>query len=307
MEANNPPMGRTLRCWLRLFATGIVIAVITFLIVSAVRLAGAEEAPAGRRAPVALGAEAQFFQAFNGAGADRSAPLPMLMAAWATDPTDARTNLLLGLNHLWMAAEGDRSNPRAIEDLLLAEGFLARAQELNPADGRIPSWLMPVRVSLARIERHPERVEALDRELLAAYQANPDFHSFSVALHGFASPRESEPFQRGLAALRNTAGCQEGNATCQNRPRWPHNREAFLTFHADYELKAGHAGRAAELLRAAQAEPDYPRWPFRAEAEERLKNLEGIAKLYADGIAENDPPALTMGKGMACQSCHRGS
>jgi hypothetical protein len=301
MEAERP-RNRTLRCWLKVF----VVAAILFLAVfAAQRLARATPVSA-ERVPVARAAEEGFFQTFNGGGPDRSAPLTLLMAAYATDPKDARTNLLLGLNHLWLAAEGDRSNPLVIEEVILAERFLSRAQRLNPQDQRIASWLVPARMSLAAIEREPARRQEIYDEMLAAYGKDPDFHSFSVGLLGFGSPRDSREFQGGLEAVRRTAGCGATNADCQNRPRWPHNREAFKTFRADYELKAGHLDRAAELLRAVQAEPDYPAWPFRGKVEDRLKNLEAYGKLYANDDPGDDPPMLmAMEGGIACQSCHR--
>ncbi|HKI02030.1 MAG TPA: hypothetical protein VKK31_08625 [Thermoanaerobaculia bacterium] len=302
METERTP-SRTLRCWLKLFTAA---AILFLAVLAAVRIAHAAQAD-DERAPAALGAEAKFFQTFNGGGPDRAASLPLLMAAYATDPRDARTNLLLGLNHLWLAAEGDRSDPRTIENVVLAERFLARAQSLNPGDQRIASWLVPIRLSLASIEREPAgRQGEIFGELLAAYQEDPDFHSFSLALLSFDRPRGSQEFQRGLEALRLTKGCAAENAACRNRPKWPHNREAFLTFHADYELKAGHPDRAAELLRHAQAEPDYPAWPFRAKVEDRLKNLEAYGKLYANEDARDDPPSLMAhAGGVTCQSCHR--
>jgi hypothetical protein len=301
MESERSP-SRTLRCWLKVFAA----AVILFLAVFAAQRIARAAPGAGERAPVARGAEAQFFQTFNGGGPDPAAPLTLLMAAYATDPKDARTNLLLGLNHLWLAAEGGHSNPRIIESLILAERFLSRARSLNPEDDRIASWLVPARMSLAAIEREPERRQEIYGEMLAAYGKDPDFHSFSVGLLGFGSPRDSKEFQGGLEAVRRTAGCGATNADCRNQPKWPHNREAFSTFRADYELKAGHPDRAAKLLRAAQKEPDYPSWPFRDRAEDRLKNLEAYRKLYANGDPGDDPPMLmAMEGGIACQSCHR--
>jgi hypothetical protein len=296
------PRNRTLRCWLKVF----VVAAILFLAVFAAQRLARATPGAGERAPVARGAESQFFQTFNGGGPDPAAPLTLLMAAYATDPKDARTNLLLGLNHLWLAAEGGHSNPRTIEDLILAERFLARAQSLAPGDDRIASWLAPARMSLAGIEREPERRQEIYGQMLAAYGKDPDFHSFSVGLLGFSGPRDSREFQGGLEAVRRTAGCGAGNDDCQNRPRWPHNREAFKTFRADYELKAGHPDRAAELLRAVQAEPDYPAWPFRRKVEDRLKNLDAYGKLYANDDPGDDPPMLmALEGGIACQSCHR--
>lgn len=264
------------------------------------------------RAPVAVAAEKEFFAAFNGGAADRATALRLLMAAWATDPNDARTNLLLGLNHLWMVSEGDRNDPRVIESLLLAERFLARAERLDPSDRRIPSWLVPVRLALSGIEREPEKRGEQMGALLAAYAEDPVFHSFTVALLAFNEPRGSEGFARGLEALRKAGSdCrqeEEGtDVSCQNKPHWPHNQEGYETFWADYELKAGHPERAQAILDQVRKMPSYPGWGFRSAVEDRLKNLEAYTKLYANDDPQDDPPSImAMESRAACQSCHRG-
>jgi len=285
------------------------LAAVLFPLLASMAIA----AGAAGRHPMAAKAEAGFFATFNGFRGEegtKSAPLRDLLAALATDPSDARTHLLLGLNHLWLAAEGDRTDPRTLEHLFLAERYLARAQELAPKDRRIPSWLVPVRLSLARIEGREDRREEILRDLQAAYAEDPTFHSFSVALLGIAEPRTSPAFQQGLAALRSTATTcapDSGDPSCQNAPRWPHNQEAYLTFFADYELKAGNVDRARELLLAVRQSPDASRWPFRQEAEDRWKNLELYASLYANQDPGDDPPHLMSGHGrISCQSCHRG-
>lgn len=286
---------------------------ILLIVLAAVLASAAHAAGAGRR-PIAEKAEAGFFAAFNGFHGEekgKSAPLRDLLAALATDPADARTHLLLGLNHLWIAAEGDRTDPRVLEHLFLAERYLARAQELDPQDRRIPSWLVPVRLSLARIEGREDRAEEILRDLRSAYAEDPTFHSFTVAMLGIAEPRTSPAFQQGLAALRSTVDrCPAAPGTdpsCENTPRWPHNREAYLTFFADYELKAGNVDRARELLLKVRQYPDAARWPFRAEAEDRWKNLERYASLYANQDPGDDPPHLMSGHNrISCQSCHLG-
>lgn len=287
------------------FRIFVVVVLAVMAAIGGLGLTDAQEKKG--RAPVAMMAEKAFFDNFNGGGPDRSASLRLLMAAYATDPKDARTNLLLGLNHLWIAAEGDHSDPRVIENLFLSERFLAEAQRLDPSDRRIPSWLVPVRLSLAQIARDPGRKEEIVRDLLAAYAEDPVFHSFTVALLGFGSPRESQEFTRGLEALRKVdPGCAETDPSCRNEPRWPHNQEGYLTFQADYELKAGHPDRAREVLTAIRSGPGYASWKYQGEVEDRLKNLEGYAKLYADGDPGNDPRTLmTVGSGISCQSCHR--
>lgn len=290
------------------------IAPILLIGLAAVLASAAVAAGAGRHA-IAQKAEAGFFAAFNGfRGEERakSAPLRDLLAALATDPADARTHLLLGLNHLWLAAEGDRTDPRILEHLFLSERYLARAQELDPKDRRIPSWLVPVRLSLAGIEGRKDHREEILRDLQAAYAEDPTFHSFSVALLGIAEPRTSPAFHQGLAALRATEDAcpsepENPDPSCENTTRWPHNQEAYLTFFADYELKAGNVDRARELLLAVRQHPDASRWPFLHEAEDRWKNLEQYAALYANQDPGDDPPHLMSGHNrFSCQSCHLG-
>jgi hypothetical protein len=287
---------------------------IAWLALALILVTAALSAAAAGRHPLAVKAEESFFAAFNRDPRAKAAPLRDLWTAALADPSDGRTWLLLGLNHLWIAAEGDKTNPLTVEHLVLAERFLTRAQELDPAEKRIPSWLVPVRLSLASLtsvkeDRKAEKDRIL-RDLLDAYAQDPTFHSFTLALVGFDSGRETPEFQRGLAALQATNGdCAESaDPTCGNRPRWPHNQEAYVTFEADYELKAGHTAQAHDLLLRVQRIPSYPQWPFRGETEDRLRNLDAYAALYADADRGNDPPHLmASSQGLVCQRCHLGA
>lgn len=285
----------------------LLTLVASIPIIAVATLATAGATGTGRH-PLAVKAEEGFFATLNGNPKVRTAPLRDLMTAYAVSPDDARVNLLLGLNHLWLAAEGDTTNPMTIDHLILAEHFLARAQKLDPSDRRIPSWLTPVRLSLASIHREKNKREESLRDLRAAYAEDPNFHSFTLALLAVSSDRKSPEFQRGLAALRaSTGGCAGGeDPSCENRPRWPHNREAFITFFADYELKAGNLDRARALLIRTQQDSDYPRWRFKNEVEDRLKNLDAYAALYANADPGDDPPHLMVNGGFMCQSCHSG-
>lgn len=263
---------------------------------------------AGRH-PAAEKAEQSFFNALNQDPRARTSARRDLMTALLADPEDARTNLLLGLSHLWLAVEGDKTNPLTIDHLILAEQFLARAQALDPSDRRIPSWLVPVRLSLMRLQGQEGRKEELLRDLLAAYAEDPNFHSFTVALLGVEADRSSPEFRRGLDALRAaSAACQEsGDPSCRNLPRWPRNQEGFTTFAADYELKAGHTQRARDLLLEVQGLQRHEEWKFRGEVEDRLKNLERYAALYANADPGDDPPHLmSLSGGSMCQACHLG-
>ncbi|MDA8019108.1 MAG: hypothetical protein MPN21_16840 [Thermoanaerobaculia bacterium] len=254
-------------------------------------------------------AETRFFEVFNGLGdrpLDRSAALNDLKIAFFSDPSDPRTALLLGLNYLWLTAEGDRTDLSTVDFLFLAERFLERAQQLNPDDRRIPSWLIPIRLELARIDRDSERTVELETELLAAYAEDPNFHSFSVGLIGFDSARGSRQFADGLRALRSAREtCSDDDPTCNNRPRWAYNVEGFLTFLADYELKAGNLTAARGVLGEVQSRPGYATWPYRGEVEDRLANLALYADLYANADPSDDPPTPVINSRYSCQVCHR--
>ena len=264
-------------------------------------------APADARHPMALQAESRFFTAFTAATEPTDTVLRDLMTAFFVDPEDARTNLLLGLNHLWLAAEGDHNNPRVIEHLFLAERFLDRAQRHDPDDARIDSWLLPARSALATIERDEAGAAAFRAAMVNAYESDPNFHSFSVGVQSFDAARSSERFAFGLEAMRNATGCLgSGDPTCGNHPHWPHNVEAFTVFAADFETKAGNVQRARSLLEGVRDTPSFASWPYRSLVDSRLDALSERAALYANDNREDDPVSLFTGdNSAACQACHR--
>lgn len=276
---------------------------------AALLLAG--RAPAAERTPLAENAERSFFHALNDAPQAAAGARDALTAAYATDPSDGRTAVLLGLAHLWAATEAAPRDLRAIEHLYLSERFLSRAQELDPKEERIPSWLVPVRLSLAGLERRPERAGELIETLRAAYRKDPSFHSFSIALVNVSAAPGSPRFQEGLEALRKALASRcrdEGESACRNAPRVPHNVEGFALFAAEYEARAGNLPRAADLLDALKTEPTFAAWPFKAEAEELHAAVEA-ARHDVSARPALDARALSFGreKRISCLLCHGGA
>lgn len=273
-----------------------------FLPLAALAATVALPALAAERHPLARDAERTFFTALNTDVTRRDAALVELATAHAVDPTDARTCLLVGLSHLWSAAEAGPRDPKAIEHVVLAEHYLARAQELDPSDDRIPSWLVPARVSVASIERAPERIAAAIASLEEAYAKRPAFHSFTLAfLAGQAGPG-SPRFERGRAALREVLGkpCDvTRDRACGNAPRWPHNTEGFQLFAAEYEARGGDREAARALLARLRTGDGYASWPYRAEAEELLASLDAPASTPRTS-------SFSPQKGISCRLCHGG-
>lgn len=263
---------------------------------------------AAPRHPMAEKAEASFFAFLNDGAGSKEAVLRDLTTAYAIDPTDPRTTVLLGLDELWLAREGNGADPMAIPHLILAEHYLTRAQALNPADDRIPSWVVPARLGLAGVERRREGAKEAYDELRAAYERHPGFHSFSLALMNARQKPDSREFQEGLAALRAVfaGGCREkGDPSCNNRPRWPHNVEGFVLFAAEYEAKGGDLARAAELITELKSRPDFPTWPYQSDAREVEELIAAARNPAASGVASH-AAVFAPGKRSTCQSCHRG-
>ena len=258
------------------------------------------------RHPLSVQAESRFFEVFNHSPDAPEAPLRELMTAYYVDPEDARTNLLLGLNHLWLAAEGDRQDPRVIEHLYLAETFLVRTQARSPEDARLPSWLLPTRMSLAAIEQDDARVAELAQQMVEAYASDPNFHAFVIGQQSFRAPRDSERFRFGLEAMRAAGGCAgSDDPTCGNHPHWPHNVEAFMVLAADFELKAGEVARARAVLEEVRQVPGFATWPYRSLVDTRLKALSARSAAYANDDPEDDPPSLFHADHtVSCRLCH---
>lgn len=267
--------------------------------------ASADNVPDNDNRQLLVEAEAQFFQALNEKPRLGKAALEGLTLAYAVAPTDARTNLLLGLNHLWFAAEANRGEAMTLQHVILADYFLGRAEQMT-GDVRIPSWRIPIQMTLAQRDGDKKAAQQYYDSFLQAYKKDPDFHSFVLALLAFDEPVQSQAFQRGLQAMRATEACSEHNPACQNLPRWPHNIEAFTVFMADYETKAGNADAAQTLLAEAEKIATETGWAFLPAITERQQRLPERLARYASADRDDDPAGL-FGEYQreTCQLCHR--
>lgn len=250
-------------------------------------------------------AESQFFQALNEKPKRGKHSLEGLTLAYAVAPTDGRTNLLLGLNHLWLAAEAPRQDPMTLQHVILADYFLGRAEQLT-GDYRIPSWRIPLQMTLARRDGDQKAADRQYESFLKAYQQNPDFHSFVLALLAFDEPVASKAFQRGLKAMRDAESCGEHNPSCQNLPRWPHNIEAYAVFMADYEAKAGDEAAARRWLGEAEQYATATGWAYLPAITARQQQLSERMVRYANSDRQDDPANLfDEFQQETCQLCHR--
>jgi hypothetical protein len=260
--------------------------------------------PDAQRVPPARAAEEAFFDALLREPATRPAVEAQLTGAWAADPNDARTNLLLGLVHLWALAEGSARDPAALQHAILGDFHFARYERLEPNDRRVPSWHIPILMTLATVERAGDRLPALAQEFRAAYERDPAFHSVSLAMRLYHQPADSAEFRDGRAILSRadaTCGKDAVLPDCRNEPRWSHNVQGFLLFRADYALRSNDLKEAEALLQQAKKEAGWDTFPFKREVQQRLADLPAQATRLAGGA----PMILDTGSGVGCQVCHR--
>jgi hypothetical protein len=243
-------------------------------------------------------AEQIFFEALNRRPERRAEAVASLDTALAAAPDDGRLQLLDGLGHLWTAAEAPLSPDAARAELSHAESHLSQARRLLPSDLRIVSWLSAAAIARAQLDGDQAALARARAELRAAYDTDPCFHSVALGISRFGAPAGSPEFREGLNAMRSALDCDPSNPAAQNTPRWPHNVEAFLIALSDYERKAGNPERARAMLTTAQATDSYDAWPFKAEAEVRLRS--------ADTPQSPAPPYLfSPASGHSCTACHQ--
>ncbi len=151
--------------------------------------------------------EAAFFDALNRHPDRRQAALEGVRSHVMKFPDDARGVLLLGVAHLWTAAENPPSQDVVYEHLVLARHYLDRAARLNPADDRIPSWLLSAEVSVAQAEGRTSDAAASVALLLALAERDPCFHSVAYAINVWDGPRERAELAQAQRLLEAAAAC----------------------------------------------------------------------------------------------------
>jgi hypothetical protein len=264
--------------------------------------AGTDELPA----PLAY--EATFFDALNAHPERRLEALEQVRRRVAQEPDDARAVLLLGIAHLWIAAENPPSREKVMEHLVLARHYLERASQLNPADDRIPSWLLSVELGLAQSEGREADATASLAKLLEHAQRDPCFHSVAYAINVWDGPRERPELAQAQKLLEAAAACNAEDPSVRNMSHWPHNVQGFLVGLSDVALKRGDRARALASLVTAESWPGSESWPHLSQVQQRRREFEERAARFADDDASNDPAFIfERGGPVSCSSCHQGT
>lgn len=256
---------------------------------------------------VTIDPQAAFFDALNREPKARDSALVGLRQRVLDEPLDARAVLLLGVAHLWMAAESPPEPARALEHMILARHYLARAAAMNPQDDRIPTWLHSAEVSVAHAERRDSDANAALEALRAHATRDPCFHSVAFAICVWDGEPNRPELAEAQRYLELAAACEPDDPSVRNLPRWPHNVEGFLVGLSDVALKRGDRARALAALVAAESWPGGEDWPHRIEVDVRRRDFETRAALFSDADPANDPAFIfERGGPVSCISCHQG-
>ena len=249
--------------------------------------------------------ETAFFEALNGHPDRRESALALVRSQVVKVPDDARAVLLLGIGHLWTAAENPPKREVAIEHLILARHSLERASRLNPADDRIASWLLSAEVGLAEAEGREADAVASLKKLLEHARRDPCFHSVAYAISVWEGPRDRAELAEAQKLLEAAAACNADDPSVRNMSRWPHNVEGFLVGLSDVALKRGDRARAMACLVAAESWPGAEKWPHLSEVEHRRRDFAERAARFADADPGNDPRFIfERGGPVSCIACH---
>lgn len=262
--------------------------------VSATTSDGADDTPAG-----------VFYDALRRRPERRLESLAALTDAVLRPDPEPRDVLLLGLNHLWISAEGEQDSRSRFRHSILAHHWLRRAERLLPDDSRIPTWRLSAEWAIAVQEGRPTDAEAARDRISALADDDPCFHAVTLGITSFREPAGSAAFRRAHAAMEASFRCRADDPSVQNRPRWPHNVQAFLVGLSDFRLKAGDVAGAEAALVIAESRPGFARWTRRHLVDERFADLADRTRRFANADPLDDPPfVFEPGGPVSCIACH---
>lgn len=260
-----------------------------------------------------------------------------LTRAYLAHPNDARTNLYLGMAHLWAVAERDRLKPvpaRIIERLALADFYLGEAAQLAPDDARVTGFQAAARMAMGSVhadERWKRMGYFQAKDAISEY---PEFNLFVLSTAMAQLPSHDPGLNEAedtlwhtadvcfghtidrtrfdadalrseiMLAQKNFSGSHRDRA-CFNSVLAPHNIEGFFLHFGDVLAKNGKQADAEAMYRLASASPAYSTWPYRHVAETRLASLSKHVEQFREARRVEDEPEMMARAGYACVACHQ--
>jgi len=288
--------------------------------------------------PATTSAQNQFMQLLkNGQYKQLDANIESLTRVYLKQPNDARTNLYLGMAHLWAVAERNRLSPvpaRIIDRLTLANFYLGEARALQPDDARIAGFQASARMAMGSVH-HDERWKRMGYfEAKDAIREYPEFNLFvlsnSMAQLPPHDPRVNEAsdalwrtmdvcFDASFDPARVNASALQAqiiqaqkhyaasprDRACFNSAIAPHNVEGFFLHFGDVLAKTGSETNARIMYQLASSIPSANNWPYQKVAQKRLQKLYDRFERFRHAQSEQDEPEIMARSAYACVACHQ--
>jgi hypothetical protein len=242
---------------------------------------------------------AMCYETLHGDVAKREASLAALKAAAEEHPDNARVHLFFGMCSL--AALAEDQNLAALGDI---DRELARAAELAPDDRRIPGWLASVRVQVAVQLGDDEGLAVAVDEMIAAADLYPEFNNVSLAIAFSGLPLTTPYPEMARARLEAIEDCGETDEKCRDNEAAPHNIPGSLMLFGDVYARVGDLANARKFYTGALAATSASSWPYRAEAEAILANVDARVMTWSDADDANDPEFF-LSSARTCVGCHQ--
>lgn len=279
----------------------------------------------------------QFMEILHSGEYDKiDTTIEQLTAAYLQQPNDPKTNLYLGMAHLWAVAERNRLHPvpaRIIERLTLADFYLGEASSLNPDDARIVGFQAAARMAMGSVHNVEKWKRMGYFEAKDAISDYPEFNLFVLSNSMIQLPahdptlseaeealwqtaevcfdRKIDPAQLEVSAIqadiiqaqKNFSGSQRDRA-CFNSEIAPHNIEGFFLHFGDVLAKTGNQVNASIMYQLASTTPSSSSWPYQKVAASRLDKLSAMVQQFHNAKRVEDEPEIMARSGYACVACH---
>jgi len=290
-----------------------------------------EKSASAERTPLALKADALFWQTLHGGQYEKiPEALTAVTAAYLENPRDAVTAAHVGWLHIWRLAERARIEkppPGLTDHVVLSRRYFEEAVRLNPGEARYLGFYGSTLLTEGSIHKDEKLTRKGYYTLLDSIKAWPEFNYFTVGYTMSAQPQASERFQDALEyQWLNLDVCvgekvdrkipdyrkymhldtKEGaKRVCWNSWIAPHNFEGFFLNFGDMLVKNGQPELAVTMYRNATYTPEYAAWPYRKMLEDRMQNAASNVEAFRKGGSTSDDTRLMVQTRFACMGCHQ--
>lgn len=310
---------------------GIAAAVLTGGCTAIAIWSAPEKTASAERTPLAIKADALFWQTLHGGHYDKiPEALTAVTAAYLENPRDPVTAAHVGWLHIWRLGERTRMEPPLpgiTDHAVLSRRYFEEAVRLNPGEVRYLGFYGSLLLTEGSIHKDEKLTRKGYYTLLDSIKAWPEFNYFTAGYSMSTRPHTSERFKEALEYQWLTLDVCVGERLDRKNPDYrkymhldtkegpkrvcwnswiaPHNLEGFFLNFGDMLVKNGQPELAVAMYRNATYTPEYATWQYRKVLEDRMQNAAGNVEAFRE-----EPPApggarIMVQTRFACMGCHQ--